>query len=111
VSSAVIGSWKIMAISPPRTLRSSSAGMATRSRPRHSTRPLTWPGSRIRRMMERNVTLLPEPDSPTRPTTSPGATSKSTSAAAIAWPRGVSKVVVRPRTISPLFSLAAPIIV
>ena len=50
-----------------------------------------------RRMIERSVTLLPEPDSPTRPSTSPGETSKLTSSTALHPTAGVAKLVVRSR--------------
>jgi hypothetical protein len=81
--SALIGSWKIIAISLPRTARTSGSLMRSTSRPRHSTWPLTRPGGLTRRRMPRKVMLLPEPDSPAMPSTSPGRTSKSTPSTAI----------------------------
>ena len=73
-SSAVSGSWKIIATCSPRTRRYSASG-----------RPDELPAGEadaaldrlVRRgsspMIARLVTLLPDPDSPTRPTISPGA--------------------------------------
>ena len=58
------------------------------------------PGGSMRPRMERPVTLLPEPDSPTRPTTSPAARSKDTPSTAFTVPARVSKCVVRSRTSS-----------
>ena len=76
-SSAVIGSWNTIAISPPRTARSSgSASRRSRSRPRQHTLPLVCATRGSRRRMARSVRLLPEPDSPTMPSTSPASTSK-----------------------------------
>ncbi len=73
----VIGSWKIIAISRPRMRRSSESGSARRSRPPkvavpRVTRPLR---ARMPRIAS-DVTLLPQPDSPTIPSVSPGAISK-----------------------------------
>jgi hypothetical protein len=64
--SAVIGSWKIMAIPVPRTRRMSAALAFARSRPSNITRPasmLTPSGSS--RMMALAMIDLPDPDSPT----------------------------------------------
>jgi hypothetical protein len=71
--SAVIGSWKIMAMRLPRTLRISPSESSERSRPSKRMRlPRSIrPGGRIRRMIESAVTDLPDPDSPTSPTVSP----------------------------------------
>ena len=71
--SALMGSWKIMLIRPPRILRISASEAVSRSMPSRTTLPcVTLPGvSFRRRMMDRLVTLLPQPDSPTRPRISP----------------------------------------
>jgi hypothetical protein len=74
--SDVIGSWKIIAISLPRTDRSVRSLWLTRSCPwktalPDSTRPLRDSSPRI----ASDVTLLPQPDSPTIPSVSPGAMS------------------------------------
>ncbi len=72
--SEVIGSWKIMAIWLPRMWRISSSLAWSRSSPSK----MIWPpailpgGVGIRRMIESAVTLLPQPDSPTMPSVSPG---------------------------------------
>ena len=51
-------------------------------------------------MIERNSWVLPEPDSPTTPRLSPGATAKLTSLTAATSPSGVAKRVVSPSTAS-----------
>ena len=72
--SDVIGSWKIIAIRLPRIARISSVGqrqqvVAVEDRPRRATmRP---GGVGMSRMIDRFVTDLPEPDSPTMPSVSP----------------------------------------
>ena len=84
----VIGSWKIIAISPPRTWRIWSIGSFSRSRPSNNTSPPTiLPGGMsIRRMIVWAVTLLPHPDSPTRPTVPPRGMEKSTPSTALTVP-------------------------
>ena len=68
----VIGSWKIMEISLPRTSCISSSLDSARSRPSNQTRPATIrPVRGSSRMMESAVTLLPQPDSPTSPSVVP----------------------------------------
>ncbi len=73
--SAVIGSWKITAISRPRMWRILEVGMPMSSRSPSITLPVARPfgGSRPMRAIEDCV--LPEPDSPTIASTSPGWTS------------------------------------
>ena len=99
--SAVIGSWKMSAISAPRTWRMSRSLRSSRSRPLKRSRPeLMRPGGWTRRMIENAVTDLPLPDSPTSPSVSPERISKLTSSTAGTEPDGVSKTVVRPSTLS-----------
>ena len=76
----VIGSWKIMEIWSPRILRIRSAAAPEGPAPRAGSRlPSIRPGgSGTSRRMERAVTLLPQPDSPTMPSVSPSCTLKST---------------------------------
>ena len=71
-SSAVIGSWKIIAMRLPRMRRISDSGNLSRSFPRKRMRPpaIDPGGLGIRRRIESAVTDLPQPDSPTRPNTS-----------------------------------------
>ena len=78
--SEVIGSWKIMATSAPRT-RSVASDAATRSstsplRRRSSMPPLTMrpPPYSTSRISASDVTDLPEPDSPTMASVSPRST-------------------------------------
>ena len=66
--SDVIGSWKIIEMSFPRTCRRSFGFIVTRSSPFHSASPLVIVlRFGLRPMIVRQVTLLPEPDSPTMP--------------------------------------------
>src|SRR6516164_6806866 len=53
-------------------------------------------GEAIRRNMESEVTLLPQPDSPTTASVSPGATEKETPSTARTTPSRVKKWVLRP---------------
>ena len=72
--SDVIGSWKIIATSLPRTPRIASSLSVSRSTPSSLTEPPTMRpgGSGTSRMSESAVTLLPQPDSPTIASVSPG---------------------------------------
>ena len=71
----VIGSWKIIAISRPRIRRSSWSESFNRSRPPNLAVPATARPARGRMPSNASaVTLLPQPDSPTMPSISPGAT-------------------------------------
>src|ERR1700694_2396955 len=97
--SEVIGSWKIMAISAPRRARISSVSSLTRSLPSKKMLPAAIsPGCSISRMMLSAVTLLPHPDSPTRPMIWPGWIAKEMPSTARANPARVRNWVVRPST-------------
>ncbi|CFE02017.1 Uncharacterised protein [Bordetella pertussis] len=79
--SEVIGSWKIMAMSAPRTLRMARCDDAPRStmsplRRRSAMRPWAMrpPPCSTRRISASEVTDLPEPDSPTMARVSPRST-------------------------------------
>ena len=97
----VIGSWKIIAISPPSSDRRSRSPMRCRSRPANASRSArTRPGASIRPRTASAVTLLPEPDSPTMPTTSPAPTEKLTSLAACTGASGGPKSTERRSTSS-----------
>ena len=89
----VIGSWKIMASRLPRSLRISPSSSRTRSRFSNVTLPFTVRASRggKSRMIESAVTLLPQPDSPTMPSVSPGNTSNETPSTARVTPSTVKK--------------------
>ena len=66
--SAVIGSWKIMAMPVPNSLRTSSRDISESTLPSKVMRPsrvTLLPESRP--MAARDITVLPEPDSPTMP--------------------------------------------
>ena len=90
--SAVIGSWNTMAACRPRILRRPFASRAVTLRSPNITVPvmLALPGNRP--MAVDDVTDLPEPDSPTSATTSPGLMSKVTPLTASTSPNSVSKV-------------------
>ncbi len=95
--SEVIGSWKIIAMRLPRRARISSGVSVARSLPSKRTVPALmrpWPlGSRP--MMDSEVTLLPQPDSPTMPSVRPAATEKLTPSTAANSPPSSSRKLVR----------------
>src|SRR5262245_37955717 len=88
--SVIIGSWKIIATFRPRIVRHLSSAAPTSSCPLSLMEPATIrPGGSIRPRIERPVTVLPEPDSPTSPITTPRSSETSTpSTAAITPPPG-----------------------
>src|SRR5690348_3872855 len=96
--SEVIGSWKIIAISLPRTSRISSSVFLVRSWPLNTTLPLTILPGRCSRMMLNAVTDFPHPDSPTMPSVSPGWSSNETPSTALTVPSVVLKTVCRSLT-------------
>ena len=85
-----MGSWNTIATSSPRMSRSCPGVMVSTSRPASFTEPVmsALPGSRP--MAVALVTDLPEPDSPTRATTSPGLTSNVTPLTACTSPNSVA---------------------
>ena len=99
--SDVIGSWKIIAISLPRTSARSLSERVVRSRPSQSTSPPTIfaGGFGIRPMIESAVTDFPQPDSPTIPSVRPTSTSKVMPSTARTTPSRVKKCVWRSRTL------------
>src|SRR5579863_6288460 len=86
--SDVIGSWKIIEISLPRMRCISFSPPLAELRPRKKISPPTIRPTSLSssRMIESAVTLLPQPDSPTRPTVSPSAISKLTPLTALTSP-------------------------
>jgi hypothetical protein len=64
-------------------------------------------GAGMSPMMDRAVTLLPQPDSPTTASTSPGRTSKLTPSTAWTVPTSVWKTVLRSSTWSSAPALAS----
>ena len=89
----VMGSWKIMAMSPPRTRRISSSLSLRRSLPSSVIVPVGMRAGGIsrRRMIVSAVTDLPHPDSPTMPMEPPLWTSKLTPSTALTVPSMTSK--------------------
>src|SRR4051794_13702896 len=96
----VMGSWKIIAMSRPRISRTSDSSIVTRLTPSNSTSPpsIRPAGLGRSRMMARLVTLLPQPDSPTRPSRSPRATSNVMPLTAWIVPSWVRNLTTRSRT-------------
>ena len=112
----VIGSWKIMAMSRPRNLRSAFAGSLARSttgpsRVRNRISPPTMrPGGfGISPMIDRLVTDLPEPDSPTTASVSPASSVNETSSTALTRPASVKKCVWRCPTRSSVTGASAEV--
>src|SRR5712691_9522026 len=90
-SRAVIGSWKTIEATRPRSARRSGSSRRFTSRSLSSTSPeirVCDDGCRPR--IERSVTLLPEPDSPSRARTTPLSTSNVTPLGARTTPSRVS---------------------
>ena len=100
--SELIGSWKIMAMSPPRTLRISRwAGCADRGPQTGSREPGEMcSGQSSSRRIARAVTLLPQPDSPTKQSTLPRCRLKETSSTMGLSPVGVTRIAVSISTCS-----------
>ncbi len=72
---AVIGSWKTIEIARPRRSRAClSEGCVTSSPANVIVPPVTAPTRGSSPTMLRSAIVLPEPDSPTIPSASPGAT-------------------------------------
>src|SRR3954453_6085108 len=96
----VIGSWKIIAISLPRMSSRLLSGSVARSKPSKRTEPPTIFAGGCGRspMIERAVTDLPQPDSPTTPSVLPFSTSKLTPSTARTTPSRVKKCVWRSST-------------
>src|SRR5580765_4865024 len=97
--SEVIGSWKIIAISSPRIARSFFGLIPIRFSSFQSASPLEIVVLRLfRPMIVRQVTLLPQPDSPTIPSVLPFSTEKLTPSTALTMPSSVRKYVFRSLT-------------
>ena len=99
--SEVMGSWKIMAMPVPYSLRDALDPSEEVSWPSKVTVPSRMTlrlGSRF--MMERDSTDLPEPDSPTTPSVWPASSENVTPSTARTTPRSVRKCVFRSLTSS-----------
>ena len=84
------GCWKIIEMRSPRMARISAAVLVARSSSWNLMFPdTTLPGSAMRRSTESAVTLLPQPDSPTRPRISPRSIFRSTPSTAFTTPSRV----------------------
>ena len=98
---AVIGSWKIIAISVAHRPRYSASDRSVMSRPLRRTVPDRSTLRRgVRPMIERLATDLPEPDSPTMPSVLPRSTVRLSPSTARTMPRGVLNAVWRSVTSS-----------
>src|SRR5699024_6110398 len=100
-SRVVMWSWKTIAMRRPRILRIRPELRVARSTPSNSMRPPTMraPAGRIRSTLSA-VMLLPDPDSPTMPTISPGRTSNATCSRMRTLPWGLEMSCVRSCTAS-----------
>ena len=97
----VSGSWKMAPMRRPRTWRICSYGRLSIRRPsKRISPPAMRPGGSSRPMIEAPVSDLPAPDSPTTPSTSPGAMSNEMSSRATSVPRRVGNSTRRRRTSS-----------
>src|SRR5215207_8796888 len=97
---ALSGSWKIIAILPPRSLRTCSSVAVTSSSSSSQISPVTLALLRVRcrPRTANDVTLLPEPDSPTMPSVRPRSTLNDEPETACTMPSSVSKRTVRSLT-------------
>ena len=96
--SAAIGSWNTNPIPAPRTLPHLALGQRQQVAALEQDPPAgdARPASCSSRMIEKAVTDLPLPDSPTRPSVSPLRTSNDTSSTADApGPKTVRKILDR----------------
>ena len=99
--SEVSGSWNTAPISRPRTVRIASYGRLSMRRPASRISPAAMrPGGSMSPMIAAPVSDLPAPDSPTTPSTSPGAMVNETSWTATSVPRRVGNSTRRPSTAS-----------
>ena len=96
--SEVIGSWKTMPTSAPRTLRSSRSASPVSSRPASAMLPRVIAFSGSSPASARPRVDLPQPDSPTMPTVSPAATASETSCTACTTERRSAMSTSRPVT-------------
>ncbi len=105
--SAVSASCMVNAMSRPRSVRQPAGDNARRSMRCHvKVSASTRTGGGSRPSVARNVTVLPEPDSPTTPRHSPRCTSRSTPSTARTAPRSPWNVTRRP----PMRRIGSPII-
>ena len=104
----LIGSWKIIEISVPRTPSSAFSFSDSRLRSPYQTSPsVTSPGgSGTRPITESALTLFPDPDSPTMASVSPSWSVYVTPSTAGSAPALVLKTVVRSETRSSSFGIA-----
>ena len=96
----VIGSWKIIAISLPRSARSASGASVSNGLPSNRVLPETCAIGGSRRRMARESMVLPEPDSPTTPSALPCSSRRLTPASARSGPRAVGSSTERLSTSS-----------
>src|SRR3954470_4705447 len=97
---ALSGSWKIMAILPPRSSRTFSSVAVTSSSSSSQISPVTLAllRDRCRPSIASEVTLLPEPDSPTMPSVWPFSRAKDEPVTAWTMPSSVSNRTLRSLT-------------
>src|SRR5687768_16902994 len=94
----------------PRTRRSSSSGRLSMRRPASDTAPpAIRPGGSIRPTTAMPVIDLPAPDSPTTPSTSPGASENETPSTTVSTPCRVANSTRRSATSSTLGAPPPPL--
>ena len=98
--SDVIGSWNTIAISVPQMPRITSGEAPVMSCASYRTVPVTSALLGSSPMIERERTVLPDPDSPTMPSVLPRSIVKVTPSTAPTSPRGVRNCVLRSVTSS-----------
>jgi hypothetical protein len=97
--SEVIGSWNTIAISAPHRAFFCLDDFPISSSPAYVTEPVvTELALVLRPMIERDSTVLPEPDSPTTPSVRPRASENDTPSTARTAPAGTAKCVLRSST-------------
>ena len=103
----LIGSWKIIEISAPRTLSNRFSFRESRSRSPYRTSPaVTRPGGfGTRPITDSALTLFPDPDSPTMASVSPSCSVYVTPSTAGTVPAVVENTVVSPETRSSSFRI------
>ncbi len=98
-SSATIGSWPIIATVVPRSRARSFSGSLAKSCPSRLIRSaVVAPGDGTSPRIASAVMVLPQPDSPTRPSTSPRRALRLTRSTTAVSPLGWGKETVRLRT-------------
>ncbi len=95
--SADSGSWNTIAMSLPRYFDISLSFRSSKLTPLYEMEPVIDALSASRPIIDNDITVLPEPDSPTMPSTSPARMSSDTSRTARTMPASLGNVTERLR--------------